>query len=123
MKPFRFPAVLAALIASVATAPPVHAGDADATAVAVASGRVYVGGSATFNGDLRSSVVGRWNPSSGGFDWLNASRARWALRMGSRTSSPPATTCTASGTATAGLSSRSSTPRPARCSVPAARRA
>lgn len=63
-------APVAALVACAATAPSAHAGDADATAVAVADGRVYVGGSTFHSGDLRSSVVGRWNPKTRGFDWL-----------------------------------------------------
>ncbi|RKQ86847.1 hypothetical protein C8N24_4862 [Solirubrobacter pauli] len=64
--------VLTAVLAATAavTAPPAQAQDADATAVALADGRVYVGGSAFHSGDLRSSVVGRWNPQTAGFDWL-----------------------------------------------------
>jgi hypothetical protein len=62
--------VLTALAALAATAPPAHAGDADAAAVAVADGSVYVGGSVYATSDLRSSVIGRWNPRAGAFDWL-----------------------------------------------------
>ncbi|MDA0165634.1 hypothetical protein OM076_35535 [Solirubrobacter ginsenosidimutans] len=65
--------ILAALagIAALAGAPSVaRAGDADASAVAVASGNVYVGGSTFATGDLRSSVIGRFNPAAGAFDWL-----------------------------------------------------
>lgn len=64
--------VLAAALAATAavSAPPAQAQDADATAVALADGRVYVGGSAFHSGDLRSSVVGRWNPQTQDFDWL-----------------------------------------------------
>lgn len=60
-------AALAALAATPSTA---RAGDADATAVAVAESGVYVGGSTFHTGDLRSSVVGRFNPTTGAFDWL-----------------------------------------------------
>jgi hypothetical protein len=70
MKPNRIVAALAAMAASAAMPSAAHAGDADASAVAVASGSVYVGGSAFHNGDLRSSVVGRFNPAAGAFDWL-----------------------------------------------------
>jgi hypothetical protein len=70
MKPNRSLAALAAMAASAAVPSAAHAGDADASAVAVASGSVYVGGSAFHTGDLRSSVVGRFNPAAGAFDWL-----------------------------------------------------
>ena len=36
----------------------------------MASGSVYIGGSTFSSGDLRSSVIGRFNPKAGAFDWL-----------------------------------------------------
>lgn len=70
MKPNRFLAAAAIVAALAATPSAAHAGDADATAVTLASGRVYVGGSTFHAGDLRSSVVGRFDPATGAFDWL-----------------------------------------------------
>jgi hypothetical protein len=69
MKPNRILAALVGMAALAAAPSTAHAGDADASAVAVASGSVYVGGSA-FGSDLRSSVIGRFNPAAGAFDWL-----------------------------------------------------
>jgi hypothetical protein len=53
-------------------APTAHAADADVSAVGVEpdASSVFVGGSAQFADDPRSSVAGRWSEAKGGFDWL-----------------------------------------------------
>jgi hypothetical protein len=70
MQPKPIVAALLGLAALTVLPPPARAGDADGSAVAVAAGSVYVGGSAFHSGDLRSSIIGRFNPAAGSFDWL-----------------------------------------------------
>jgi hypothetical protein len=67
--------VLSALLASA----PAYAADADLTAVAPAGAGAFAAGSASSSSDLRSGVIGRWNPGRGAFDWL------WRLDAGPAT--------------------------------------
>jgi hypothetical protein len=65
--------VVGVLLSTLAVAAPdARAADADASAVELAPGgaAVYVGGSSQLSGDIRSSVLGRWNVGAGAFDWL-----------------------------------------------------